>query len=51
MRAIPLLLTRINALIANQTRFFLEKFALRHQFAILSRSVKPLKIEDSDRPA
>ena len=49
MRWITLLLTLINALLADRSRLALENVALRQQLTILSRSVKRAKIDDSDR--
>ncbi len=49
MRWITLLLTLINALLADRSRLALENVALRQQLTILRRSVKRAKIDDSDR--
>lgn len=44
-----LLLELINALVADRSRLALENAALRQQIAVLKRSVKRAKIQDSDR--
>ena len=49
MRWITHLLALINALLADRSRLALENVALRQQIAVLKRSVKRAKIEDSDR--
>ena len=49
MRWITLLLTLINALLADRSRLALENVALRQQLTILRRSVKRARIDDSDR--
>ena len=46
---ITLLLALVNALLADRSRLALENVALRHQVAVLKRSVKRAKIDDSDR--
>ena len=43
------LLGLINGLLADRSRLALENVALRQQLAVLRRSVKRAKIEDSDR--
>ena len=43
------LLALINALLADRSRLALENVALRQQIAVLRRSVKRAKIDDSDR--
>ena len=46
---ITLLLALINALLADRSRLAVENVALRQQLAVLQRSVKRAKIDDSDR--
>ena len=43
------LLVLINALVADRSRLALENIALRQQVAVLKRSVKRARVEDSDR--
>ena len=43
------LLTSLRLIIADCQRLALENVALRHQLAVLKRSVARSKIEDSDR--
>ena len=43
------LLALINALLADRSRLALENVVLRQQLAVLRRSVKRAKIQDSDR--
>jgi hypothetical protein len=49
MHWITLLLALINELLADRSRLALENIALRQQVAVLKRSVKCAKIDDSDR--
>jgi len=49
MRWITLLLALINAVLADRSRLALENAALRHQLAVLKRSVTRAKFDDSDR--
>ncbi|MHC4898439.1 MAG: integrase core domain-containing protein [Planctomycetota bacterium] len=49
MHWITLLLALINELLADRSRLALENVALRQQVAVLKRSVKRAKIDDSDR--
>ncbi len=46
---ITLLLALINALLADRSRLAVENLALRQQIAVLKRTVKRAKIDDSDR--
>ncbi len=46
---ITLLLQLVNALVTERSRLMLENLALRQQVAVLKRSVKRAKIDDSDR--
>ncbi len=43
------LLALINALLADRSRLALENVVLRQQLAVLKRSIKRAKIQDSDR--
>ncbi len=46
---ITLLLQLVNALVTERFRLMLENLALRQQVAVLKRSVKRARIDDSDR--
>ena len=49
MAALTRVITLVRSLMADRNRLALENVALRHQLAVLKRSVKRARIHDSDR--